>query len=295
MTARRRLLSGASVQIGSLVSVNFGNAVAGALMPVVGVFPVAAARQIVMAASLAPFWRPTRAKLAWRRMWPAVVLGLVMLAMNLSYYIAVDRLGLGIAAVLEYLGPFALALLGSRRIVDGLCGLAAAGGVLLLTEASGRIDGLGLAFALLAAVFWAGYILFTRRVALALPGFEGITVASLVSCIAAIPLAIATIDWAGVTGREWLLLLVLGVLASAIPYSLDSFVLRRVTPRIYDVLSAFGPAVAAVFGWLVLHETFNLPMVIGIGLVVAGSATAILSHREPDSQPAALPPEAGAA
>ncbi|AYG05489.1 EamA family transporter [Gryllotalpicola protaetiae] len=295
MSAPRRLWSGSVVQLGSLISVNFGSAVAGLLIPAVGVVPVVAARQLVTVATLVPFWRPTRAGLSWRRLWPAVVLGLALVGMNLTFYLAVHLLGLGIAAVLEYLGPFALAVLGSRRLVDGLCAVAAAAGVVLLSEASGHLNPLGVVCALLAAAFWAAYILFSRRVALALPGLEGITVASIVTTVLSVPVALATIAWQQVSVREWLLLLALGVLSSAVPYSLDAFVLRRLTPRIYAVVTAFGPAVAAVFGWLVLHERFTLSMIAGIALVVASASVAILSHREPDSQPRTMPQQAGPA
>jgi inner membrane transporter RhtA len=72
------------------------------------------------------------------------------------------------------------------------------------------------------------------------------------------------------------------VLSSAVPYSLDAVVLRRLTPRIYAVVTAFGPAIAAVFGWLVLHESFTPLMVSGIALVVVSAAVAILSHRDPE-------------
>lgn len=288
MTAARRTWSGAVVQLGSLVSVNFGSAVAGLLIPAVGVAPVVAARQLVTAATLLPFWRPTRATFAPNRLGPAVALGLALVGMNLSFYAAVHLLGLGIAAVIEYLGPFALAVLGSRRLVDGFCAAGAALGVVLLSEASGSMNALGVVCALLAAAFWAAYILLSRRVALTLPGLEGITIASIVTTLIAVPLALVLIDWRALTVRDGLMLLALGVLSSAVPYTLDVFVLRRLTPRIYAVVTAFGPAVAALFGWLVLAERFTLAMIAGIALVVVSSAVAILSHREPDSQPRTL-------
>ncbi|GAA4155201.1 DMT family transporter [Gryllotalpicola daejeonensis] len=295
MTARRRLWSGSAVQLGSLVSVNFGSAIAGLIIPAVGVVPVVTARQLVTVATLVPFWRPTRVGFTWRRLWPALALGVALLAMNLTFYLAVHLLGLGIAAVLEYLGPFALAVLGSRRIIDGACAVGAAAGVVLLSEASGHLNAAGVVAALAAAAFWAAYILFSRRVALALPGLEGITIASIVTTVISLPLALVTISWQSVSMRDWMLLLALGLLSSAVPYSLDAFVLRRLTPRIYAVVTAFGPAVAAVFGWLVLHEHFTLAMVAGIALVVVSAAVAILSHRESDSQPSPIAPEAGAA
>ena len=120
------------------------------------------------------------------------------------------------------------------------------------------IDPWGVALALTAAAAWAGYIVLTRRVAVGLPGLEGLTVASIVSLalLAALrdrDLRPAVIDWRVV----WLLLGV-GVLSSALPYSLDTFILRRITPRLYAIITRFGPVIAALFGWLVLSETFTL-------------------------------------
>jgi inner membrane transporter RhtA len=280
VSSRRDRLVGAGTQVATEVSINFGSALAGLLIPVVGAVVVVAARQIVTAAAVLPFYRPRRAELTWRRLWPALALGVVLAAMNLSFYEAVGRLGLGIAATIEFLGPFALALVGSRRLLDAGCAVAAAGGVLLLTGTEGAIDPLGVLLALVAAASWAGYIVLTRRVALRLPGLEGLSVASVVATVLTLPIALAVVDATRLDWRVIGLLLALGVLSSAIPYSLDTFILRRITPRLYAVITSFGPVVATVFGVLVLGESFTLLQLAGIVVVCLAAGITIATQRD---------------
>jgi inner membrane transporter RhtA len=294
---RRRRAAGAATQLGTEVSINFGSSLAGLVIPVVGSFVVVAVRQLVMAVAVLPFYRPKRAELTWRRLRPAVALGVVLAIMNVTFYESVDRLGLGIAATIEFLGPLAIALLTSRRILDVACALAAGAGVFLLigpgaagdgnvggADAAGAaasgVDPWGVVLALTAAAAWAGYILLTRRVAVGLPGLEGLTVASLVSLTLLVPLAIATLD---VSAFDWQvvgLLLGVGVLSSALPYSLDTYILRRITPRLYAIITSFGPVIAAGFGVLVLGERFTWVEVFAIALVCGAAAVAIASQRE---------------
>lgn len=283
--ARRRRIVGALTQIGTEVSINFGSALAGVAIPKVGSPIVVAARQLVMVMVLVPFYRPKRAELTWVRLWPALALGVVLAVMNLTFYESVHLLGLGIAATIEFLGPLTLALVASRRVLDVVCVIIAGIGVVLLTGLEGNIDPWGIVLALIAGASWAAYILLTRRVALKLPGLEGLTVASIVSFVLIAPLAIATLssaefDWA-VIG----LLLAIGVLCSALPYSLDTFILRRITPRLFAIITSFGPATGAIFGWLVLGETFTLVQAIAIGMVCIAAAVAIATQRDhPGSQ-----------
>ncbi|MFP3465470.1 EamA family transporter [Leifsonia sp. SIMBA_070] len=279
-STRRDRLIGAGTQVATEVSINFGSALAGLLIPVVGSVVVVAARQVVTAAAVLPFYRPRRAELTWRRLWPALALGVVLAAMNLSFYEAVGRLGLGIAATIEFLGPFALALAGSRRLLDAACAVAAAGGVLLLTATEGAVDPIGVALALTAAAAWAAYILLTRQVAMRLPGLEGLSVASIVSTALTVPIALVVVDYSRVDLRVLLLLLALGVLSSAVPYSLDTFILRRLTPRLYAVITSFGPVVATIFGVIVLGERFSLLQLFGILIVCAAAGITIATQRD---------------
>jgi inner membrane transporter RhtA len=276
----RRTAAGAATQLGTSVSVNLGSALAGLVIPVVGAFVVVAVRQLVMAAVVLPIYRPKRAHLTLRRLWPAVLLGVAMAVMNLTFYEAVHLLGLGIAATIEFLGPLAVALVASRRVLDVVCALVAAAGVFTLTGFDGTMNVWGVLLALTAAGAWAAYILLTRRVALRLPGLEGLTVATVVSLALLLPIALVTLDVSAIDWRVLAILVGVGVLSSAIPYSLDTFVLRRITPRLYAIITASGPVVAAVFGVLILGEHLTVLEVVAIGVVCIAAATAIATQRD---------------
>ena len=280
MTAERDRLTGAGAQLVTEVSINFGSSLAGLAIPLVGSPVVVAVRQLVMAATVLPFYRPKLAGLTWRRLWPALALGVVLAVMNLTFYEAVDLLGLGIAATIEFLGPFALALASSRRLLDFVYATAAAGGVFLLTWSDGALNVLGILFALTAAASWAAYILLTRKVAVTFPGLEGISVASVVSLTLLVPFALLTVNWATLNWGVVGLLLAIGVLSSAFPYTLDTFILRRITPRLYAIITSFGPVIAALFGALVLGETFLLQQQIAILVVCVAAGAAIASQRD---------------
>ncbi|AGW41322.1 hypothetical protein O159_12440 [Leifsonia xyli subsp. cynodontis DSM 46306] len=232
------------------------------------------------AVAVLPFYRPKRAELTWRRLWPALTLGVVLASMNLSFYEAVGRLGLGIAATIEFLGPFALALFGSRRPLDVGCALAAAADVVLLTGTEGAVDPLGVVLALTAAASWAAYILLTRQVAMRLPGLEGLSVASVVATVLTVPLALVALDSSRIDVRVAGLLLAAGILYSAVPYSLDTFILRRITPRLYAVITSLGPVIATVFGVYVLDERFTAVQLTGVLIVCAAAAVTLATQRE---------------
>ncbi|XYX72633.1 EamA family transporter [Clavibacter nebraskensis] len=281
----RTTAAGAALQVGTIVSVSLGSSLAGLVIPAVGPVLVVAARQVMMAALVLPVARPRIHRMTRAQLVPAVMLGLALSLMNLSYYAAVDRLGLGIAATIEFLGPLSIALLASRRLLDAACALVAAAGVVVLTGLEGRIDVFGLVCGATAAVTWAGYIVFTRRVAERLPGFQGIAVASVVSLVVLVPWAILTLDVAAIDGRVLGLLAAIGLLASAVPYSLDTVILRRITPRLFAVLTSLSPVVAAILGVIVLRETLS-PVQLGAIVVVCVAAGVAIATRAP-SGPAA--------
>ena len=280
MTAKRDRLTGAGAQLVTEVTINYGSSLAGLLIPMVGSPVVVAVRQLVMAITVLPFYRPKFVTFTWARLWPALLLGVALAVMNLTFYESVARLGLGVAATIEFLGPFAVALAGSRRFLDFVCAAAAAGGVVLLTWSDGTLDPVGIALALTAAAAWAAYILLTRRVATQLPGLEGITIASLVSLILLVPLALVTVDYSALNWGVIGLLVAVGVLSSAFPYTLDTFILRRLTPRLYAIITSFGPVVAAIFGVLVLGESLLLQQQIAIVVVCVAAGAAIATQRD---------------
>lgn len=281
MRAKRDGLAGAGAQLATEVSINLGSALAGLVIPVVGSPVVVVVRQIVMVGVLLPFYRPRLALLTWRRLRPAVLLGVVLAVMNLSFYQSVSLLGLGIAATIEFLGPFALALALSRRPLDFVCAAAAGVGVFLLTWSEGSVSVFGVVLALVAAASWAAYILLTRHVATRLPGLEGISVAGIVSLILLVPVAVATVDFSAINWAIIGLLALVGVLSSAFPYTLDTYILRRISPRLYAIITSFGPVIAAGFGALVLGESFELVQILAIILVCTAASAAIATQRLP--------------
>ncbi|GAA1826125.1 EamA family transporter [Agromyces salentinus] len=281
---RRRRFTGAATQLGTEVSINFGSSLAGLVIPVVGSFVVVAVRQLVMLVVVLPFYRPKRSELTWSRLWPALALGVVLAVMNVAFYEAVHLIGLGTAATIEFLGPLAIALVTSRRWLDAVCAVAGGLGVVLLiapgTSDAAAIDPWGVALALTSAATWAMYILLTRRVAIGLPGLEGVTVASIVSLALLVPFAILTFDPTVIDWGVVALLLGVGLLSSALPYSLDTFILRRISPRLYSIITSFGPVIAALFGWLVLSETFTVVELVAIAIVCGAAGTAIATQRD---------------
>jgi inner membrane transporter RhtA len=280
VTAKRDRLTGAGAQVVTEVTINYGSSLAGLLIPVVGSPLVVAVRQLVMAITVLPFYRPKFVTFTWARLWPALLLGVVLALMNLTFYESVDRLGLGVAATIEFLGPFAVALAASRRLLDFVCAATAAGGVVLLTWSDGTLDPLGIALALTAAACWAGYILLTRRVATQLPGLEGITIASVVSLVLLVPLALVTTDFATLNWGVVGLLVAVGVLSSAFPYTLDTFILRRITPRLYAIITSSGPVFGALFGVLVLGESLLLQQQLAILAVCVAASVSIATQRD---------------
>lgn len=279
MNTTRDRAAGAGTQLFTEVSINFGSALAGVLIPLVGVVAIVTGRQLMTAIFVLPFYRPKLRALSWPMLWPGIALGVVLAVMNFTFYESVGRLGLGIAATIEFLGPLALALAAARRLLDVLCAVAAGAGVVLLTGLEGDLDLLGVIFALLAAAAWAAYILLTRRVATQLPGLEGLSIATIVALTILLPVALFVVDWSSFSWFAIGLLVAGGILSSALPYSLDTFILRRITPRLYAIITSCSPAIAALFGVLILNETLSALQLVGIAAVCAAAGVAIAAHR----------------
>lgn len=209
-----------------------------------------------------------------------IALGIILAVMNLSFYEAVGRVGLGVAVTIEFLGPLAIALLTSRRWIDVACALGAGAGVYLLAGTDGRMDVLGIILALIAGACWAAYILLARTVAARFAGLDGLSIASVVAVAVILPWALAVVDFSAISWGVLGLLVATGVLCSAIPYSLDTVVLRRITPRLYAIVSSCAPVMAALFGWLVLSQVLSLQQILAIILVSASAATAFATQRD---------------
>ena len=232
-------------------------------------------RQAFAAFVLLLVWRPRlRGRTAgdWRLV---LAFGVVLACMNLAIYASIDRIPLGIAVTIEFVGPLGVAVAGSRRALDMLWVALAAAGILLLSDfGSADLDLLGVMLALLAGAFWAAYILLTARVGRAFEGAQGLALAMAAGTLVAAPVGIADggaeLATAGVLAVGFLV----AMLSSAIPYTLEMEALRRLPTGAFGVLMSLEPAMAALAGFLVLDEGLAAYEVIAIALVVVASAGA---------------------
>jgi inner membrane transporter RhtA len=212
----------------------------------------------------------------------AAMFGVSLGLMNWSFYEAIDRLPLAIAVTIEFTGPLLVAVVGSRRPLDlAWVALAAAGIVLLVGPGGGPVDPLGVAFALSAAAWWMAYIYLSKRTGAAFPGGSGLAIAMAVGALIVLPAGVIQADGALAQPNLLATALVVAVLSSVLPYSLDLEALRRLPEAVFGVLMSLDPAIAALVGFVVLGQALGARDLLSIAMVVVASAgAAALSHRE---------------
>ena len=261
-----------------VISLQVGAAFAKQLFAQAGATGVVTMRLVFAALVLLAVWRPA-VRMPRRTFAVVAGYGVVLAAMNLSIYQAIDRIPLGVAVTIEFLGPLAVAVVGSRRRLDLLWAALAAAGVFLLSDAQGGVGLAGVAFALLAAVMWAGYILLGSKLGSRTTGGHGLALGMAVGAVVALPF--------GITGAGAALLrpevlgagVVVALMSSVIPYSLELEALRRIPPRVFGVLMSLEPAVAALAGFVVLGETLGWVQWLAVACVVVASVGATRSSR----------------
>lgn len=287
MTADGARTRGAALLVlASIVSVQCGAALATSLFDSIGPAGAVFLRAAFGALPLLALTRgaPLRSE-EWRHR-DVVLLGGAVAAVNLFFYAALDRLPLGIAVTLEFVGPLGVAVFGSRHRRDLLWVLLAAAGIVLLSDGGGGegVDPLGVALALTAGLFWAAYIVLSARVGSLAPGLGGATMAAVISAVLIAPFGIAQgagelLDPAVLAAGA-----AVGVLSTAIPYAFEIEALRRLPQSVFGVLMSLEPAVAAAIGFLALSQELDGLEVVAIGLVVLASAGALRSAASPPLQ-----------
>ncbi|MGW7686155.1 EamA family transporter [Kribbella sp. NPDC054772] len=277
---RRNRLVGVAMMLGSGFSTQIGASVAALAFPVIGPAGVVAIRQWVAAIVLLAVGRPRLRSITARQWRPVVGLAAVFAVMNLSLYTAIDRVGLGLGVTLEFLGPLAVALLGSRRVLDLVCALVAAPAVLLLMRPQATTDYLGIGLGLLAAACWAFYILLNRVVGRELPGATGSAAAAGLSGLAYVPIGAVVLWHHPPTVAAASYALVAGVMSSAVPFLVDLLTLRRVPAQFFGVFMSVNPVLAAMVGLVVLHQRPAVVDWVAILVIVAANAVAVSFGRD---------------
>ena len=216
----------------------------------------------------------------------------VMLTMNATIYEAFDRIPVGIAITLEFLGPLAVAIVGSirrgRRLAAGQRGRSLAGdlvlvgcagaGVALLGVRPATLNGVGVLFALIAAACWAGYIVLGGRVGAWYPSPYVLTAAWTVALVGFATPALAPHGVSFLTWHVLGLALVVAMLSSAVPTMLEVFAMGRVPASLFAILESLAPAVAALAAWPLVGERLDATDWIAIGLVVLASIGATYNN-----------------
>ncbi|WP_428986115.1 EamA family transporter [Streptomyces pyxinae] len=273
---RRGPLGPVALVVAGGLSVQFGAAVAVMLMPRAGAVGVVTLRLVLAAVVLLIACR-TRLRGHSRADWGTVVVfGAAMAGMNVLFYQAVDRIPLGAAVTLEVLGPLALSVLASRRLVNVVWAGLALGGVVLLSGGGfDRLDPVGAGFAVAAGAMWAAYIVFSARTGRRFPQADGLALAMAVGALLTLPLGVAEAGGKLLDPVTVGLGLAVALMSSVLPYTLELLALRRLPAPTFAVLMSLEPAIAATAGFLVLHQALSATDALAVALVVAASMGAV--------------------
>jgi inner membrane transporter RhtA len=262
----------------AIASIQCGASLAKSLFPALGAAGTSALRLAFATGILAAIWRPWRLRrenLSAKGLRAIVAYGLSLGAMNLSYYLALERLALGLTVALEFTGPLAVALLGSRRLLDVAWAILAGAGIVLIlpltSAASAGVDPVGAVLALIAGACWALYIVLGQHAGAHAHSGTVTSIGMLVAAALVLPFGI----WDAGTKLLEPRLLPLGfgvaVLSSALPYSLEMIALKNLPARNFGILLSLSPAMAALSGLVLLDERLSTLQWIAIGCIVAAS------------------------
>lgn len=264
-----------------IISIQFGAALAVTLIPDIGAGGSVLLRLGIGAAVLLAIVRP-RWRGHSRRAWLTVTaFGVTLGLMNFVFYSTLATLPIGVAVTIEFLGPLSLAAFLSRRWLDGLAVLAAAAGVVLISEALSvpwaDLDHRGVALALLTGVFWATYVVLSGRTGLVFAKLDGLAIAMVIATVVVLPVGLPSVG-------SWSLTDIakgvgIAVLSSVLPYSLELMALRRLSTAVFGILLSLEPAVAAAAGLLVLGQRLHLAQLVGMVLVVLASVIIMGTNR----------------
>lgn len=248
-----------------------------------GPWGVTSLRVVIAAILLVVIVRPRPRK--WTRpQWLAAVLfGVSLAAMNGFFYAAIDRIPLGPAVAIEFLGPLVLAAVLTRKLADfAWVGVALLGMVVLGIDGmigAEPLDPLGVVFILIAAGFWVMYIRMSARVGALIPGSSGLAMGLVVAAVLLIPVGIPAASTVAMDPQLLLLAAITAVLSSVIPYSFELAALRRLPQRVFGVLLSLEPAFATLAGWLILGQDATPLRMLAVGLVIAASVGTTLGVR----------------
>jgi inner membrane transporter RhtA len=267
--------------LGAIASVQFGSALSTKLFASIGPAGAVLLRLVSASIVLMLIWRPRARARTRQELLLACVFGGVLAGMNIAFYESIQRIPLGIAVTIEFVGPLAVALAGSRRRLDFVwVGLAALGILALMRGETHGLNTLGVLLALTAGCLWGAYIVVNARVGRAFEDGSGLALAMCVASVLTLPVGIAEGGASLVHPHSLLLGAAVGMLSSAIPYTLELEALRRIAKAVFGVLMSLEPAMAALAGFVVIGQSLTGRELGGIALVIVASLGASLRARQ---------------
>ena len=278
----------------SMISVQAGASYAKSLFPIVGSSGTTALRVALAAVILGLFLRPWRSGLPQRDRLVLLLYGASLGTMNLLFYASLQTIPLGVAVAVEFIGPLGVAVAASRRPTDFLWVLLAAAGLTALLPVwrqAHPLDTVGLLLALGAGACWALYIVFGQKAGAA-HGAKATAWGMMVATVVALPVGLAHAGLALFSPSLLVGAVGVALLSSVIPYSFEMFALARLSSRVFGTLMSLEPAVAALFGRLLLHEALTALQCTAIGVIMVASFATVLTSRR-DQPDLSDPPATG--
>lgn len=265
----------------AMISIQSGASLAKSLFPLVGAPGVTALRLALGTLILVVIFKPWRLRFAPEQRLPLLLYGLSLGAMNYLFYLSIQRIPLGVAVALEFTGPLAVALFGSRRPLDFVWVALAVLGLwflLPLGQSVAQIDPVGALLALGAGACWAVYILTGQRAGEE-HGPATVAMGSLIAAVVFVPMGMIQ---ASDTLFQWGLLLPglgIAILSTALPYSLEMVALTRMPSKTFGTLMSMEPALAALSGMVFLGETLTATQTLALGAIILASMGSTLTMR----------------
>lgn len=285
-TASKPSISPTLLVFGSMISIQLGSAIAKPLMADLGSAGVVLLRVGFAALMLVAWQRPSWRGYSNQNYRNLLGFGIAMAVMSGFYYASIERLPIGIAVAIEFLGPLGVAVYKSRkRLVDWLwVALAAVGIALLSPTPESNLDPLGVLYALIAAVGWGGYILASAKAGESLPGRQVVPISMSIAALMLLPLGVGNLGPAIANPKLLLIGALVGFLGSVVTYSLEFAALKWMPVSVFGVLMSLEPAIAAMLGFGLLGETLSPAAIVAIVLVSIAAAGASYSEKENPSE-----------
>lgn len=256
----------------AIICVQGGASIAKQLFPAIGAIGTVTLRIVLSAILLMLINRPKFLQFTRQKWLYCAIYGVGLSAMNLIFYMAIQRIPLGLAVTVEFAGPLFLALALSRKVLDVIWALLACAGILLIVPwKSDHIDLVGLGLAFLAGLFWALYIVMGGKVSKIMDGKDAVTTGMLFASLVIIPFAV----WDGavfsLTPAIFVKGLGVAILSSALPFSLEMMALKKIPAKTFSILMSLEPAFAALSGLIFLAEELSFLQWISILCVIGAS------------------------